>query len=185
MKLQDADLQLLPHQDLKPDTPPGLKPAAVLLPLYEAEGVDWLVFTRRSAHLRQHSGQIAFPGGKFDAEDGHLAWTALRESWEEIGLPPAEVTLLGSLPPMETISDYLLYPIVGRFAWPLDLKANPDEIDEIICVPLGHLADPAFQRREQRHYRGQDHLIHYFDYPPHTIWGITGQILADFLGRLP
>lgn len=177
--------RLGPHQDLKPTFRQSLQPAAVLITLHEDQGADWLLFTRRAQNLRHHSGQISFPGGKFDPEDTDLASTALRESWEEIALPPSEVTLLGSLKPFETNTSYLVYPLVGRFDWPLPLDANPAEIDELIRVPLEHLCNPRHQRLVQRHYAGQQHLIHYYDYSPHTIWGITGQILADFLALLP
>lgn len=175
-----------PPADLAAAMARGLKPAAVLVGLHAQDGEDWLLFTRRTEHLRQHKGQISFPGGKFDsAEDEHLLDTALRESWEEVGILPNHVEVLGSLPPFDTISSYYLYPYVGRFPWPYDLRSNEDEISELIRVPLSHLRLPATYRSDQREYLGQRHVIHYYDYQAHTIWGITGLILYDFLRLLP
>jgi len=191
MKIQDSLLRakLLPATGLQPRSeypgvPRQLTPAAVLITLHEAEGADWLLFTRRTEELRHHKGQISFPGGKFDSSDADLAATALRESWEEIGLLPEHVTLLGSLEPFPTITDYLVYPLVGRFDWPYELRLNPAEIAELIRIPLAHLHNPLYQRTDQREYAGEFFDVHYFDYAPHTIWGITGQILRDFLNHL-
>lgn len=188
MRIHEHDLisHLQTELALTPeDVPAGFKPAAVLLPLHEAEGQDWLLFTRRTETLRAHRGQISFPGGRFEPEnDTHMAQTALRETWEEIGVLPADVSLLGSLPPFPTISGYWLWPYVGRIPWPYELVPNPDEISEIIRVPLSHLREPAYQRQGEREWAGQMHTIHYYDFAPHTIWGITGQILNQFLALL-
>lgn len=175
----DQDLSLQPAA-----SEPGLTPAAVLITLHEEDGEDWLLFTKRTENLRHHKGQISFPGGKFDPEDDNLAITALRETREELGICESDVQLLGSLPPFATITHYLVYPFVGRFDWPYELDPNPGEIAEVIRVPLSHLRNPRHQRQETRPYRGADYRIYYFDYPPHTIWGITGQILHSFLEKL-
>ena len=184
MRVDDEALRrkLIPELVIPDPVPGGLTPAAVLVGMHEADGEDWILLTRRNENMRQHKGQIAFPGGKFDAaEDVHLSDTALRESWEEIGLLPNHVTMLGSLPPFDTISSYLLYPFVGRFEWPYDLRANPDEISELIRVPLRHLCQAEHYRSEMRDYLGQQVAIHYYDYPPHIIWGITGFVVFEFL----
>lgn len=188
MRILEQHLRPRLHTELalRPDhVPAGLKPAAVLLPLHEADGQDWLLFTRRTETLRAHRGQISFPGGRFEPEnDAHMADTALRETHEEIGVRPQDVMLLGSLPPFATISGYWLWSYVGRMPWPYALVPNPDEISEIIRVPLSHLREPAYQRQGEREWGGQMHTIHYYDFAPHTIWGITGQILNQFLALL-
>ena len=177
--------RLIPEALIPDSVPQGLSLAAVLVPLHQENGEDWLLFTRRTEHLRKHKGQIAFPGGKFDTgEDQSLQDTALRESWEEIGLLPNHVEVLGSLEPFDTISSYLLYPFVGRFPWPYDLRVNEDEISELIRVPLRHLRDPACYRFREREYMGQQVRIHYYDYEQYTIWGITGFILHELLKLL-
>lgn len=186
MQINDALLSqiLLPYQGLEPTVQDGLRPAAVLLPLHREQGEDYLLFTRRTETLRQHKGQISFPGGKFDWVDRQMSQTALRENDEELGIAPADVHLLGSMPPFVTISAYHLYPVIGRFDWPYPLRPNPAEISEVIRVPLRHLLDLANYRQQSRHYQGQDYAIHYYDYLSHTIWGITGQILFTFFEYL-
>ncbi len=172
------------HQDLRPQKQVGLTPAAVLLPLHRDQGEDYLLFTRRTETLRHHKGQISFPGGKFDLEDQQMMQTALRENQEELGIEPSDVKLLGSMAPFETITHYNLYPIIGRFDWPYTLDPNPAEISQVIRVPLRHLLDPANYRLEQKRYQDRDYPIHYFDFLPHIIWGITGQILFEFFEYL-
>lgn len=188
MLIDDKALQakLIPETLIPDEVPAGLSLAAVLVPIHRDAGEDWLLLTRRTQHLRKHKGQISFPGGKFDqAEDEKLEDTALRESWEEVGLLPNHVELFGSLEPFDTISSYLLYPFVGRFPWPYDLRINEDEISELIRVPLRHLRDPACYRFQEREYLGQQVRIHFYDYEGYTIWGITGFILHELLKILP
>lgn len=186
MQIQDTHLKsLLQPVDVQiKNLPSGLSPAAVLVTLHQEADQDWLLFTRRPETMRQHKGQIAFPGGKFDAEDKMLYQTALRESHEEIGLHPQDVTLIGSLPPFDTISSYYLYPFVGRFNWPYELALNPAEISEVIRVPIRHLMNPEFYRSKPVPHEGQSYRIHYYDYQAHTIWGITGYIVNQFLNLL-
>lgn len=187
MRIDDEALRrkLLPEAVISDPVPGGLTPAAVLVTLHEEAGEDWLLLTKRTETLREHKGQIAFPGGKFDPkEDRHLVDTALRESWEEVGLLPDHVEVFGSLAPFDTISSYLLYPFVGRFPWPYDLRANPDEISELIRIPLKHLLLPETYRTSEREYLGQTHKLHFYDYEHTTVWGITGYILHEFLKLL-
>jgi len=161
---------------------PHLTPASILITLHKEQDQDWLLFTKRTDNVSHHKGQISFPGGKYDhGVDLDLASTALRETREEIGVQENDVTLLGSLPPFPTITNYMVYPFVGRFNWPYKLKPNPGEIAEVIRIPLEHLINPYNQRKEQMSYRGESREVHFFDYPPYTIWGITGYILRIFL----
>lgn len=164
--------------------PEGLLPAAVLIGLHRDQDRDWVLLTKRTEHLRQHKGQISFPGGKSDPEDLSLAQTALRESWEEVGIEPVDVTLLGSMQPFDTISSYYLYAFVGRFNWPYDLRINPEEISELIRIPLDHLLESQHYRLEDMTYQGVTRQIHYYDYQQYTVWGITGFILNQFLELL-
>lgn len=187
MRIDDRRLKsyLLAQTPFPDQVPAGLSLAAVLVTLHRVDDEDWLLVTRRTEHLRKHKGQIAFPGGKYDAaEDDSLADTALRESWEEIGLLPNHVEMLGSMPPFDTISSYLLFPFVGRFSWPYDLRVNPDEISELIRVPVKHLLQPEIYRFRERVYLGRPVRIHYYDYQQTTIWGITGFIVHEFLALL-
>lgn len=183
MRLDDHHLtqQLLPTQNLRPDPEKKLKPAAVLLPLYTHRGEDWILLTQRTDSLREHRGQISFPGGKFDAEDRCLKSTALRESWEEVGLQPRDVKVLGMLDLFPTFNHYLIYPFVGRMPWPYSLKPNPAEIAQLIHVPLKALMAPDKPRVDSREYRGKVYPLYFYEHQEHTIWGITGHILHNFL----
>lgn len=173
--------------DLNPGTvlPPGrrLRPAAVLVPVWQrAEGAR-LILTKRSSHLKHHPGQIAFPGGKIDEGDAGPEGAALREAQEEIGLPPDRVTLLGRLPAHETVTGYTVIPIlalVGDFA-PVP---EPGEVDEVFSVPLPHVLTPANFRVERRMWRGEWRRYYTVPYGPYYIWGATARILRGLAERM-
>lgn len=184
MRIQDLQLQTqLPAAYGIQPTAPHLRSAAVLLPLVPHEHEDHILFTVRTQTLRKHKGQIAFPGGKQDPEDESLADTALRETHEEIGISPQAIDILGALPPFPTHTGFYIYPYVGRLPWPVQLKPEPAEIDEVFQVPLSHLLQPDVYRLEQRRFEQVDYPVHYYQYQHHTIWGITAHILHDFLQR--
>lgn len=162
--------------DLNPGAAPSARPlkeAAVLIAVTPAAEI---LLTRRTAHLKHHAGQIAFPGGRQDPEDADLTETALREAHEEIGLPRAAARILGALPPHETVTGYRVTPILARteaFA----PAPEPGEVAEIFAVPLAHLAAPGHFRVERRLWGGA--WRHYYAVPwgPYYIWGATARIL--------
>lgn len=159
----------------------GLRPAAVLLPLYLRDGEETIFFTRRTDHLEHHSGEISFPGGAWQEDDGDLRITALRETEEEMGIAPADVTLLGRLDDFYSIHGYHVVPFVGTFAWPYPFRVNPDEIAELIELPLARLRDPTIFHTEDWHHRGRVHPVHFYLIDGHQIWGLTAAILKQFL----
>jgi 8-oxo-dGTP pyrophosphatase MutT (NUDIX family) len=171
---------------IAPD-PPTARIAAVLALLYPRDGVPYLLFTRRSSGLREHRGEISFPGGSHDPADTSLAATALREAWEEIDLAGERVEMLGSLPPLFTVvSNFWVTPVVGWVAGGLPpLTPNPDEVEEIIEAPLSALADPAIFHTETWVRGGTAREVHFYDYGPYRIWGLTGHILSTLLALLP
>ena len=161
-----------------------LKPAAVLLPLVERDGRLGVVLTRRSRALRRHPGQIAFPGGRVDADDATPWDAALREAEEEIGLNPALVSALGRLPAHETVTGFLVEPHVGRVAPGHTVRAAESEVAEVFEVPLDFLT-------EVDHYRAHDRLWHgrrraYWAVPwgAYYIWGATACILKALADRV-
>ena len=161
----------------------GLPRAAVLLPLYDAGGDLHILFTRRSELVEHHKGQISFPGGAFDATDPDLRFTAVRETWEEIGVAMDHVEVIGQLDEMVTVSNFLVRPFVGRITQPAPYPFVHSEIEvaEILEVPLDHLRDESNVVAEPRIYQGRQIVAYSFYWRDHVIWGATARILKQFL----
>lgn len=162
---------------------PGLPRAAVLLPLYDPGDQPHVLFTVRSELVEHHKGQISFPGGGFDEGDGDLAHTAVRETWEEIGVAMNHVEILGELDEMVTVSNFLVRPFVGRITQPGPYPFAHSEIEvaEILEVPLSHLQDEANMVVEEREYQGRAVQAYSYVFREHLIWGATARILKQFL----
>ncbi len=158
----------------------ALREAAVLVPLF-MRAEPQVLLTKRTENLRTHGGQISFPGGSRDETDPTSLHTALRETQEELGIPPSQVEVLGMLNEIPTITQFRVAPFVGVIPPHIAYSASADEIEEVIEVPLSHLLDPAFQRSEKREVFGREREIYFYDYGPHVIWGATAQILRDLL----
>jgi len=159
------------------------RPAAVLIGL--REGVQpRMVLTVRTAHLHAHAGQVAFPGGRSEADDGDAVTTALRESEEEIGLARAQVTPLGYLDCFETISGFCVTPVVARIAADAQLYPAPDEVAEVFEVPLAFFLEPANLRRYTLEFRGHQRAMVEFVHGGHRIWGATAAMLLNLLQRM-
>ncbi len=170
--------------DLNPGTamPAGrvLRPAAVLVALHG----DRVILTRRASGLAHHPGQVAFPGGKVDAGDGSPEAAALREAREEVGLDPAQVTVLGRLPEHETVTGFRVTPVLAVVEGAFRPVPGAGEVDEVFAVPLAYLADPASYRIEARPWRGQVRRYYVAPWGPHYIWGATARILRGLADRL-
>ncbi|WP_292292155.1 CoA pyrophosphatase [Marivita sp.] len=174
--------------DLNPDVdlPVGrkLRPAGVLVPvLASADGPDVLL-TKRSSRLKHHPGQIAFPGGKQDDSDADVTAAALREAHEEVGLSPDRVEVLGTLPTHETVTGFLVTPVIGWIDKPFDITPEPGEVAEAFRVPLAHVTQPGLFTVQSRRWRGTRR--HYYTVPfgPYYIWGATARILRGLAERL-
>jgi 8-oxo-dGTP pyrophosphatase MutT (NUDIX family) len=173
-----------PEQPAAP--PQGKREAAVLLLADPSATGLPLLFVRRTDHLRFHAGQIGFPGGSREPGDADLVATALRESEEEIGLDPANVEVLGFLPPRLTRrSDLWLTPVVGLRREPFAVRGDGYEVAEWFWVPLATLRDAPHRVEEVRTVGEEAQRVHFFDAEGRMIWGVTGQIVADLLDRLP
>jgi 8-oxo-dGTP pyrophosphatase MutT (NUDIX family) len=164
---------------------PRLKRAAVLIPVFKKEGAYHLLFTRRTDRVEHHKGQISFPGGREDPEDADLLATALREAEEEMGLRKEDVRILGELDDICTVSDFCVAPFVGLIPYPYPFRPNPQEIEEMIEVPLAVLLDPDRSRREFREHGGLTWPVLFYQHEGHTIWGATASILKQLLDLLP
>ena len=161
------------------------KPAAVLLLLYEKKREPHIILTRRTNYVEHHKGETSFPGGAFDAEDGDLLTTALRETEEEIGVRPQDVEVLGRLDDIVTITDFLVSPFVGLLPAPnYPFVANAHEVAELVEVPLRHLMDERNVERTMRPFRDRVLPILTYNYGDHRIWGATARILKGFLDHL-
>ncbi len=159
-----------------------LTPAAVLLPIYEKEGEYYILFTKRTQKVEHHKGQISFPGGARHEHDRDLKDTALRETFEEIGVRPEDVTILGELDNMSTLtSNFLITPFVGIIPYPYEFIINEDEIEELVEVPLSALADERNYREEVYIIEGAPNMGRVFEYNGRVIWGATARILKQFL----
>jgi 8-oxo-dGTP pyrophosphatase MutT (NUDIX family) len=164
--------------------PPGERPASVLLLLDPASERLPLLFTLRSRELRQHAGQIAFPGGSADSDDRDPVATGLREAHEEIGLAPDNVDVIGLLPAMSTrVSGVWLTPVVGLQRAPFDVVTDPAEVASWFRVDLATLMTAPHEVRVLEH-GGMLHNVHFYEADGRTIWGVTGAVLHDFLARV-
>ncbi len=170
-------------EGVRPDAQ-ALKPAAVLIPIIDRAGGLTMLFTRRASHLREHSGQVSFPGGRVAPGDATPEATALREAGEEIGLDPARVELLGRLPDYHTRTGFRITPVVGAIAPPLELRADANEVEEIFEVPLAFLLDPANHQRHSREWQGELRWFFAMPYEEHYIWGATAGMLVNLSRHL-
>lgn len=154
--------------------------AAVLIMLFSKDDEPWVVFTKRSESVRHHKGEISFPGGVRDPEDASLADTAIREAVEELGIDPAEVEILGELDDLPTfVSGFVISPFVAVVPEKEAYDHSPDEISEVIRVPLSRLA--SIQREATWEREGRSFTTQVFDVDGNVIWGATGRILSNFL----
>lgn len=163
------------------DTP--RRRAAVLIGIRDDREQN-VLFTLRTDTLQQHAGQVAFPGGRVEADDADVVATALRESREEIGLDERFVTPLGYLEAMETISGFIVTPVVARIAADAPLKPDPGEVAEVFEVPFAFFTDPANLRRYRMDFRGHNREMVEFLHAGYRIWGATAAMLFNLLKRM-
>ena len=167
----------------RPD-PAQLRPAAVLAPIVDRQSGPTMLLTRRASHLKDHSGQVSFPGGRVAPGDASPEATALREAREEIGLDAARVELLGRMPDYHTRTGFRITPVVGIVTPPFELSPDANEVEAIFEVPLAFLLDPANHQRESREWQGQTRWFYTMDFGGHTIWGATAGMLVNLSNRL-
>ena len=157
--------------------------AAVLFPMFSANGEYRVLFTQRTHTVENHKGQISFPGGAVEAEDGSLEETALREAHEEIGLPSKHVEILGQLDDMTTVtSNFIVHPFVGLIPYPYDFKINAQEVDRLIEVPFKiFLSDDPRYKRDSAEFEGVTYPTPAYIYKGDLIWGATARIMESFV----
>ncbi len=161
-----------------------LRPAAVLVGVRETDQGAQVLLTKRSSALKHHPGQIAFPGGKQDADDPDLTSAALREAREEVGLPPQNVEVLGHLPTHETVTGFVVTPVVARLVKSFEERPEAGEVQEVFWVPLAHLADLQNYLVQSRRWRGTYRHFYTVPFGPYYIWGATAAVLRGLAARL-
>jgi 8-oxo-dGTP pyrophosphatase MutT (NUDIX family) len=174
-----------------PGIPPDLlfnpgpsRPAAVLIPMLRQNGGWHLLYTRRNSDLPEHSGQVAFPGGRSDPDDANPEDTALREAQEEIGLSPRDVRLLGRMHDFLTVTNYLVTPVIGVIPWPYPLILADHEVSRAFTISLDWLADPANQEIYER-LLPEPHtpvpVIYYHEYDGEVLWGASARFTVRLI----
>jgi 8-oxo-dGTP pyrophosphatase MutT (NUDIX family) len=169
---------------LEADHAAGPTPAAVLVGLVDRSDGPALLLTQRTEHLRDHAGQICFPGGRIEAADAGAGAAALREAEEEIGLAPERVGLLGELPSYQTITGFRIHPVVGWVSPPLELRPDPFEVAEVFEVPLHFVLDPQNHRRQSYRRGSLTRGYYVLPYQGRFIWGATAGILVNLAKTL-
>ena len=159
------------------------RPAAVLVGLQQQVAGWHVVMTRRAGHLAHHAGQISFPGGKVEPSDTNLVATALREAQEEIALSPSAVTIIGALDIVTSPVGFVVQPVVGLIAPEAVFVAAPDEVDEVLVLPLADVLDTTRHRRESYLRDGVRREVWVIDHADHYLWGLSASILVDLAGR--
>jgi len=159
------------------------KPAAVLVPVVMRDEPT-LLLTERASQLRQHSGQIAFPGGRVDPTDASVLEAAYREAEEEIGLASRFISPLGYLDAYLSTTNYLVIPVVARVSPSYALNPNPQEVADTFEVPLGFLMDPAHHELHAREWKGRLRRYYAMPYRERYIWGVTAGIIRNLYERL-
>lgn len=157
--------------------------AAVLVPIVHGERPGVLL-TKRSATLRSHAGQVAFPGGRVERTDASIEAAALREAEEEVGLPSRHVELVGRLPDYLTGSGFRISPVLALLPDGLALTPSAAEVEAIFTLPLSVLLDPDAPERRRALYRGRMREFWVWPHPDHYIWGATAAILVHLAHRL-
>lgn len=155
-----------------------LIPASVLIPIVMGPEPH-VLFTRRAIGLHDHAGEISFPGGRIESCDIDPVAAALRETEEELGLPRANIEILGSLDPYETRTGFRVLPIVGAVLPPFVLRPDPREVADVFEVPLAYLLDRANHGREEYEAGGVMRRFHAIRFGPHVIWGATAGIIMN------
>jgi len=178
-----GDHELQPEPMSQPDEAAAI-PAAVLIAIVPRPEGPTVLLTQRAAALRNHSAQIAFPGGRVDAVDSSPVITALRETEEEIGLAREHIRTLGFLDAYLTGTGYRIVPVVALVEPPFSLTINTNEVDEAFETPLSFLLDPANHRREGREWKGLYRTYYAMPFGDRYIWGATAGMIRNLYERL-
>jgi 8-oxo-dGTP pyrophosphatase MutT (NUDIX family) len=155
--------------------------AAVLMPIFDRHGDYFFLLTQRTHTVETHKGQISFPGGVLESQDDALSQTALRETWEEIGLAPEKIKILGEFDEYLSVTDLIVTPFAARVDAPFELNPNPKEVEEVLEVPLSLFRGDSNLRIEIRQRQGGEWPVYFYNFQGRDIWGLTARVIRDFL----
>lgn len=186
-----------PHEEILFGLQPP-HPAAVLVPLIrmpdqKGEKTWHILYTRRTDQVQDHKGQVSFPGGRSDPEDGSPEETALREAYEEIGLYRHDVRILGLMDRFMTITNYLVTPVVGVIPWPYPFHLQPEEVVRVFIIPMDWMSDPQHFEIRQRELPDDFpvppqfrrlRVIYFNEYDGEILWGATAEVTLRLLNIL-
>lgn len=163
---------------------PEYKKSAVLILFMEKDGLPHVIMTLRTDKVSTHKGQVSFPGGGYDSTDKDFLDTALRETMEEVGIPPEEIEVLGEFDEYISVMGYHVYVYVGAINKSHEYIVCRDEIDEMLEVPFSIFYNEEYNRCEKITYEGRDYDVYYYDFGTTTIWGMTARIITDFARKI-
>ena len=183
---RDAQQQMAPRprldSSMRAEAGPESRQGGVLVLFYPHVGQIYFPLILRPTYSGVHSGQVGLPGGGYEEIDEGMEGTALRETYEEVGVHPSQVTLLGPLTPLYVYaSDYLVQPFVGWTDFRPDFHPDPYEVAKLIQAPLSDFLDPGNQREEIWQLRNREVLVPFFDVQEQVVWGATAMILSELL----
>ncbi len=161
-----------------------LQPAGVLIPVRSHTSGLSVLLTQRTAELKHHAGQVSFPGGRMEQSDADIEATALRETCEEIGIAEEQVSIIGYLETMPTVTGYAVTPIIGLVDGSIELTVDKSEVEYAFEVPLDFLTDPGSQSMVEREWQGLSFTMVEFHYENQRIWGATAQMLLRFINMI-
>ncbi len=183
-----ADASTRSDYDLNPDmraeAPENLIPAAVLVPLIMHEAGASILLTKRTDHLKDHAGQVSFPGGRVEEGDESATATALRETKEEVGIDASYIEIVGKLDIYETRTGFRITPVVGLVEPRFSLTLEEFEVAEAFEVPLSHVLDPVNHERSTLVWRGAERHFYAVRYGERYIWGATAGMIVNLYARL-
>jgi 8-oxo-dGTP pyrophosphatase MutT (NUDIX family) len=163
----------------QPDTEESLQASAVLLALHHTDQQWKLLLTTRADHLKNHAGQISFPGGRFEHIDQHLMATAVRETEEEVGLDKKYIRVISQLDDHDTLTGFRIFPYVAIVNELPELTIDKNEVENVFSVPLAHLIDSSNHQVESVTYKGMDYDYYKIVWQDKIIWGATAKMIVN------